>query len=104
MGVTNKVAKFDPRLSVKYIILYNLYSYKLLHVYLITSSTRPSIIFIASTGMQTGGISNVTSNSCTWRLGNNNNITQWWGIPFRVAEDEGSIAGINLQRMIVSWH
>ena len=21
--------------------------------------------------------------------------TQWWGIPFRVAEDEGSIAGIN---------
>ena len=38
--LTKKVAKFDPRLSVKYIILYNLlnYIYKLLYVYLITSN------------------------------------------------------------------
>ena len=63
--LTKKVAKFDPRLSVKYIILYNLNSYKLLHVYLITSSSRPSIIFnsvrycytIVCVGMQIGGIS-----------------------------------------------
>ena len=31
-------------------------------------------------------------------------ITQWWEIPFRVAEDEGGIAGINFHGLIVSWH
>ena len=27
---------------------------------------------------------------------------QWWGIPFRVAEDEGGMAGINFQGLIIS--
>ena len=75
---------------------------------LLISSSRPSVIVTVcflQLGMQIGGISNPQCHLCNCNTCNRDlaiimqgyDITQWWGLSFRVAEDEGMRVVANFQ-------